>query len=281
VKRNERERKATAQAGSQARRAVSIANFALLAGTTLGTLIGGFALDRLNLLYANAQGGSILLLRPHPLIWFFMAVPIALFLSILLYDPIVERFKGEPPPRLSVSYIFSSVKLPPFIRIGAIAIAGFFIVIALSNVPYHIRLTDSALFLCEPGDWTEHEWPFRAIKEISLAHYYDSGTKYIAAGPSTARALFLKHHNGKVWTPAYSILDAKPQVNYELARLVSHHAGVEVQFPDRVVGQPSEEARRNGERQVVILSLTLMLLPCGVIYALSRWKNRRHPHRSS
>jgi hypothetical protein len=281
LKRNARERIATAQAERRAWRAVTIAYSALLAIATLGTLIGGFAFDRLNLFYANAQGGSILLLRPHLLIWLFIAGPIAVFLSLLLYNPIIKRLQGQPPPRLSVDYTLASWPLPSSLRIGAIAIAGFFFVIASLNVPYHIRLTDSALFLSEPGDWAEHEWPFRLIKEVSLAYHYDSGTKYSPAGPSSARALFVKHQNGTVWSPAYSILDRKPQVDYDLAHLVSRYSGLDVQFPDPVIGQPLEKVQRTGERRAMVVSLILLLLFCGGLYAFAQWRNRPEPHRSN
>lgn len=250
----------------------------MIVGATLGTLIGGFAFDRLSLFFANAQGGSILLLRPHLLIWFFIAGAIALPLSLLLWDPIIERLKGNPPPRFSFDYSFSSMPLPPCIRIGAIAIAGFFFVIALLNIPYHIRLTDSALLLCEPGDWTERELPFQSIEDVSLAHYYDSGTKYTRAGTSAARAVYVRYHRGKVWTPVNSILDAKPRVHYELARLVARHAGVDIQFPDLVVGQPSEEGQRIRLRRAIVSLVVFCLLFCGGLYAFARWKNQSQLH---
>lgn len=277
MKRNERERKETARAGRQARRAVTIASFSILAGAILGTLIGGFAFDRLNLFYANSQGGSILLLRPHLLIWFILNVPIAVSLSLLTYDPIVAHLKGQPPPRFSMDYLIHSMPFPRFMRIGAIAIAGLFLVMGLITVPYHVRLTESALFLCEPGEWSEHEIPFRTVKEVSLAQYYMSSSKYSKGGPSVSRAVFVTAQNGAVWTPAQSLLAVSPHVSRELALIVSRKAGVEVEFPDRVVGQPSEKDQRARDREFFIFSSVLSLLALTIPYAIARWRKRSSP----
>ncbi len=280
MKRNERERKATVQAGRQARKASSIANLGCLAGTILGTLIGGFALDQLNLLYANIQGSSIMLLRPHLFTWFGLAAPIALPLSILLYNPILERVKGSPPSRFSIDYFLYSDTVSPVIRNGVIAIAGIFIAIALSFIPYHLRLTDSALFLGEFGNLAEQEWSFRDLSEVSLAHYFMSGTRYSAPGTSPQRVIYVKHRSGKVWTLAGSILNSRQQNDYELARLIARHSGLDINFPERVVGQPTLEEFRNRELRGCIGSLTLFILVCGGPYAFARWKNRRQLHGS-
>ena len=88
-----------------------------------------------------------MLLRPNPIIWFGLAAMIAFALSILLYNPILRRFTGVPPPRFSIDYFHYSDTISPAMRTGAIVVAGILIAITFSIVPCHLRLTDSALFL--------------------------------------------------------------------------------------------------------------------------------------
>jgi len=230
-------------------RAARIATFAVLAGCLLGVLIGGLAFDRLNLIYAKAQGASNLLIRPHQLTWFMIMVPIATSLSVLAYDPIVSRLAGSAPPRFSILYFNNSEQLPNFIRIGAILIGGVFSVIALLHVPYHVRLSETGMFLCEFGEWTEQERPFQSVQQISLAHYFNSGSKYSAAGPSATRAVFVTTKDGTVWTPVNSMLANSPEISREVALHISRKTGIEIVFPDRVERQPSEEERQRRDRR--------------------------------
>ena len=196
--------------------------FLLLVDLVLGSLfwIGNYA-------YSIADGSAEVILRPLPFYWYVDVLFVAVMLGSTFYDRTASR-------RLSVRQRRFNVWL-----------TCLFAILPLMHVRKHARFSASALVEQRMFALSEDTHRYADMTDIMLARYWILSARGYN-GPSSERSIFIRFNDGTQWSPRDSELHAGEVLSAEIARLISNHTRLPVQYlrPDIVIGQPRATRRR-------------------------------------
>jgi hypothetical protein len=243
-------------------RTAKIVGLTLVTESIALTILLAAAFGGLNYVYTSTRGVSAIALRPHPLMWVMIAVPLAFFLAILTCNAIVERLTGA-----------HSHKLPRWLRIGACAIASIFLLVAVFNLPYHVRIAPTAIYDQRPGDWKEQEYRYTQVTAVLLAHYYVPPSRHSRGGPSAHRGLFVRLQDGSTWSLMNTLIHPDAETIGAAASYIAERSGTGILYPDDVIGMPSAE-ERSADARLRLVGFAVLLLAL-LVYGRAVTRRRR------
>ena len=201
----------------------NLKSFALLVALDL---VVGSAFWIGNYVYSMVRGPAKAILRPLPFYWYVDVIFVAVMLG-------------------STFYVRAARQLTVRQRHINVSLMCLFAILPLMHVRKHARFSDSALVEQRMFAFGEDTHPYTAVTDIMLARYWISSARGYN-GPSPQRSIFIKFNDGMQWSAKDSELHAGEVLSTEIARLISEHTRLPVQYlrPDIVIGQPRIARRR-------------------------------------